>query len=109
MQFLKTLFWVMVAAVGVIFAYRNWLPVEIQLWGGLEADVKLPVLMLFAFMTGFLPLFLFHKASRWQLKRKLDNLQRALEEARALNAPNSEETTGQESDAALSGLQLKLP
>ena len=83
MQFLRTLFWVVVAAVGVIFAYRNWVPVEIQLWGGLEADVKLPLLMLFAFLIGFVPIFTLHKATRWRLKRKLDNMQRALEEARA--------------------------
>lgn len=91
MQFLKTLFWVVVAAVAVIFAYRNWIPVEIQLWGGLEADVKLPVLMLFAMLFGFVPMFLVHKASRWQLKRKLDNMQRGLEEARAQFAQVSEE------------------
>ncbi len=83
MQFLKTLFWVVVAALAVIFAYRNWVPAEIELWGGLEADVKLPVLLLIAFLLGYVPLFLVHKASRWRQKRKLDNVQRALEEARA--------------------------
>jgi len=89
MQFLRTLFWVVVAAVGVIFAYRNWVPAEIQLWGGLEADVKLPLLMLFAFLIGFVPIFVLHKATRWRFKRKLDNVQRALEEARTQLAHQS--------------------
>jgi lipopolysaccharide assembly protein A len=83
MQFLRTLFWVVVAVVAVIFAIRNWTPVVVHLWGGLEADIKLPVLLLIAFLVGFLPWFLLHKATRWQLKRKLEGVQRALEEERA--------------------------
>ena len=82
MQFLRTLFWVVIAVVAVVFAIRNWTPVVVHLWGGLEADIKLPVLLLIAFLIGFLPWFLLHKATRWQLKRKLESVQRALEEAR---------------------------
>ena len=44
MQFLKTLFWVALAVILVLFASVNWTPVTIKLWGGLEADVKLPAL-----------------------------------------------------------------
>jgi len=87
MHFLRTLFWVVVAVVAVVFATRNWTPVVVHLWGGLEADVKLPVLLLIAFLFGFLPWFAIHKATRWQLKRKLEVAQRALEEERARNAP----------------------
>ena len=46
MQFLKTLFWVALAVILVLFARANWTAVTLKLWGGLEADVKLPVLML---------------------------------------------------------------
>ena len=111
MQFLRTLFWVVVAAVGVIFAYRNWVPAEIQLWGGLEADVKLPLLMLFAFLIGFVPVFVLHKATRWRFKRKLDNMQRALEEARAQLAHQSgvsEEQDGMTDLLSPSGSNPKL-
>jgi lipopolysaccharide assembly protein A len=78
MQFLKILFWVVVAIVATIFAVNNWRPVEINLWGGLKADIKLPVLMGGAFLLGFLPWFILHKATRWRLRRT----QRQLEEAR---------------------------
>jgi hypothetical protein len=46
MQFLRTLFWVVLAVVAVIFAVNNWSQVTINLWGGMQADAKLPVLLL---------------------------------------------------------------
>jgi uncharacterized integral membrane protein len=72
MQFLKTLFWVIVAVVAVLFFYTNWQPVTLKLWGGLEADVKLPLLVLIAFLLGFLPTFIIYRARLWALQRRLD-------------------------------------
>lgn len=72
MQFLKTLFWVIVAVIVVLFASVNWTPVTLKLWGGLEADVKLPVLVLAAFLLGFVPMLLIHRARLWTLRRRLD-------------------------------------
>jgi putative membrane protein len=72
MQFLKTLFWVIVAVVMVLFASANWQQVTINLWGNLQADVKLPVLVLAAFLLGFLPTFLLYRARLWALQRRLD-------------------------------------
>lgn len=40
MSFLKTLFWIVLSTVVVLFSINNWLPVTINLWGGLEADFK---------------------------------------------------------------------
>jgi uncharacterized integral membrane protein len=71
MQFLKTLFWVVLAIVLVLFAKANWSAVTINLWGGLQADVKLPILVLFSFLLGFLPVFLLYRARTWTLKRQL--------------------------------------
>jgi putative membrane protein len=76
MQFLKTLFWVAVAVTMVLFASVNWEPVTIRLWGGLEADVKLPVLVLAAFLLGFLPMLAVHRARMWSLKRRIENFER---------------------------------
>jgi lipopolysaccharide assembly protein A len=71
MNFLKTLFWVVVAVSLAIFATRNWNDVTISLWGNLQADVKLPVLLLLIFLIGFLPTFLILRGRIWNLKRKL--------------------------------------
>jgi uncharacterized integral membrane protein len=73
MQFLKTLFWVVLAIVLVLFAKANWSAVTINLWGGLQADVKLPILVLFSFLLGFLPIFLLYRARTWTLKRRLES------------------------------------
>jgi uncharacterized integral membrane protein len=75
MQFLKTLFWVVFAIVLVLFAKANWTPVTINLWGGLQMDVKAPVLVLISFLAGFLPLFLIMRGRIWNLKRRLESNQ----------------------------------
>ncbi|SNS41182.1 Protein of unknown function [Sphingomonas laterariae] len=87
MQFLRTLFWVVVAVVAVIFATRNWNTVTINLWGGLRADVKLPLLIFGAFFVGLVPLWVLHRTTRWTLRRRLDSAERALAEARGHDAP----------------------
>ena len=72
MQFLKTLFWVILAVVLVLFARANWTMVTLDLWGGLQADVKLPVLVIGAFLLGFVPTLVIYRARLWSLKRRLE-------------------------------------
>jgi uncharacterized integral membrane protein len=76
MYFLKTLFWVILAVVAVIFSLRNWAPVPINLWAGLIAEVKLPVLVVASILIGFVPTYTVHRAKLWRLKRRIDNLER---------------------------------
>ena len=83
MQFLRTVFWVLVAVLVVLFATRNWTPVTVSLWANLQADIKLPVLLLIAFLLGWLPTWLIHRARLWTLNRRLD----AFERQRAGTAP----------------------
>ena len=72
MQFLKTLFWVIVAVVVVLFGYTNWHQVPLKLWGGLEADVNLPFLLSIMFLLGFLPTFFVYRTRLWSLRRRFD-------------------------------------
>ena len=76
MQFLKTLFWVALAVGLVLFASVNWHSVTVTLWGGLAADIKLPVLVLGAFLLGFLPTFLLYRARMWTMRRRMEGLER---------------------------------
>jgi uncharacterized integral membrane protein len=62
MQFLKSLFWVLLAVLVVLFASRNWSDVTLNLWGDIQADVKIPVLLLVIFLLGFLPTWLVMRA-----------------------------------------------
>lgn len=76
MEFLKTLFWVALAVGLVLFAVVNWHPVTVTLWGGLQADVKLPFLVLISFLLGFLPMFALHRARMWSMRRRLEGFER---------------------------------
>jgi uncharacterized integral membrane protein len=76
MQFLKTLLWVTVAVVLVLFGSANWNAVTVQLWGGLQVDIKLPILVLAAFLLGFLPTLILYRARMWSLRRRLEGLER---------------------------------
>ena len=76
MQFLKTLFWMVLAVSVAIFATRNWRDVTIDLWGPLQADIKLPILMGLMLLLGWLPTWLIMRGRLWQVKRKLMLLER---------------------------------
>ena len=76
MQFLKTLFWMVLAVSVAIFATRNWRDVTVDLWGPLQADIKLPILMGLMLLLGWLPTWLIMRGKLWQAKRKLMLLER---------------------------------
>ncbi len=82
MQFLRTVFWVALAVVGMIFAFNNWTPVTIRLWSGIVLDTRLPVVLLAVFLIGLVPPLILHRATRWTLTRRLDAAQRSLDETR---------------------------
>ncbi len=87
MQFLRTLFWVILAVVGAVFSLNNWTPVTINLWAGIVLDTRLPVLLLVTFLLGLLPVLILHRATRWSLRRRLESANRALTETRVTAEP----------------------
>jgi lipopolysaccharide assembly protein A len=87
MQFLKTIFWVTMAVIAVIFSSNNWTEVEISLWANMVWETKLPVPLLIAFLIGLLPTLLLYRTTRWRLRRKLDSTEKAL--ASVQSAPAS--------------------
>ena len=87
MHFLKTLFWVVLAVAIVLFSSANWTTVTLNLWGGLAADVKLPFLVLVAFLLGFLPTFAYYRARLWRYERRLGNYERQVVTESAPAAP----------------------
>ena len=76
MQFLKTLFWVLIAVIVALFATRNWSDVTLNLWDDIQADIKLPILLLTVFLIGFLPIWLVMRARIWSLRRRVDAMER---------------------------------
>jgi lipopolysaccharide assembly protein A len=77
MQFLRTTFWVAIAVILAIVASENWRDVTLDLWGNIQLDIKIPVLLGLIFLVGFLPPFLIMRARLWQLRRRLESLERA--------------------------------
>ena len=90
MHFLKTLFWVLVAVLVVLFASRNWADVTLNLWDDIQADVKIPVLLLVFFLIGFLPTWLLMRARLWSCRRRLEALERTRASVLAAPAPVEE-------------------
>ena len=76
MQFLKTVFWVLVAVLIALFARANWNPVTLNLWSDIQAETKLPMLVLVGFLLGWLPTWLIMRARIWTLRRRLEAMDR---------------------------------
>lgn len=84
MQFLKMLFWCLLAFVAAVFTFGNWTTVTLQLFGGLVMEINLPLLLLIAFLAGCLPTLAYQHWLRWRLRQRLAVAERALETERAL-------------------------
>lgn len=82
MQFLRTIFWVILAVLAAVFSFANWTTVALN-FGSYVVETKLPVILLIAFLIGLAPALIVHRATRWSLRRKLDAAHRTLEETRA--------------------------
>lgn len=76
MQFLRTLFWVVVAALVVYLGMRNWHHVTLNLWGDIQADIRAPILLGLMFLIGFLPPYLILRARIWGLNRRIESYDR---------------------------------
>ena len=83
MQFLKYLFWCLLAFLAAVFTFGNWFSVDIHLWGGLIAQVNLPFLLLVTFLAGLLPTLLYHATARYRLRQRLQTTERTVEALRA--------------------------
>lgn len=98
MQFLRTIFWVLLAVVAVAFGMKNSGYVTLSFWEGYAADVRLPLLLLIVFLLGLIPPWLLHRVTRWTMGRKLEAANRQLIETRSVLEP-----------AAISGRAESLP
>ena len=83
MQIIRTILWVLLLVALLLFSAINWDDVKVVLWPNTDpaltivADTKIPVLVLLSFVIGFVPMWLYHRASKWTLQRKIANLENA--------------------------------
>ena len=71
MRFLRILFWLVVLVLVTLFAAENWRDVTIALWGNLEAEVKIPILVVLVFLLGFLPTWLIYRTKLWRSENRV--------------------------------------
>ena len=83
MQFLKILFWCLLAFLAALFTIANWTSIPVHLPGDLVADINLPFLLLVTFLLGLLPTLGWQAARRWRLRQRLTACERVLAETRA--------------------------
>ena len=69
MRFLRLLFWSFLALLALMFLVRNWNDVTLDLWGNLQAEVKLPLLLLVAFLLGWVPTAIAWRLRLWRVRR----------------------------------------
>ena len=87
MQFLRTAFWVVLAVAIALFCKANNRPTEIKIWGDIVWETRIWFPMLIAFLAGVLPFWIMARTTRWRMKRRLENTERALVAATATAAP----------------------
>ena len=77
MQVVRTIVWVLLVVALALFSFANWVPVTLRLWDGVLIDTMLPALVITAFALGFVPMWLIHRAAKWQLRRRITALESA--------------------------------
>lgn len=77
MQIVRTIVWVLLLAALLLFSALNWIPVEVKIWQGLVVETKIPALVVIAFLIGLVPMWLLHRATKWQLNRRIASLESA--------------------------------
>ena len=81
MRILRTIIWIIALFGFLIFAIYNWQPVELTLWQNLVLETKLPVLVVLAFLIGFVPMWALHRSVTWGLNRRIRALENSLKQA----------------------------
>ena len=75
MQIVRTIVWVLLLVLLVIFSINNWNVVPVKIWEGLILETKVPALVVISFLLGLLPMWLLHKISAYNARRKISSLQ----------------------------------
>ena len=77
MQIIRTIVWVLLLVVLLIFSINNWNPVEVKIWEGLVLETKIPALVVISFLVGLIPMWLLHRGKVFYLNRRIGSLETA--------------------------------
>ena len=89
MQFVRTIIWVLLLFALLAFSFFNWQSVEVKIWNNLVLETKLPALVIVSFLMGLIPMWLIHRGSKWQMKRRINALETAASRLSASTAAST--------------------
>ncbi|MEO0462136.1 MAG: LapA family protein [Pseudomonadota bacterium] len=78
MQIVRTIIWVLIAAALVLFSVFNWKSAEVTIWDGIIWETRLPAVVIIAFLMGLVPMWLYHRGSKWSLNRRIRSLENSI-------------------------------
>ena len=91
MQIVRTVIWVLLLVALLVFSIANWEPtVTVRIWEGLVVDTKIPAIVVVSFLIGFVPMWLYHRATSWRQKRRIHSLDASLHSAQATQMTQAE-------------------
>ena len=87
MQIVRTIAWVALFAVLLIFTIGNWdQRVVVRIWEGIVWETRLPAVVIVSFLLGLLPVWALHRATKWRMQRRIRTVENAARNV-ALSAP----------------------
>ncbi len=87
MQIIKTVLWVLIAVIVVIFAMNNREQVTLTIWDGMVWETRLYFVIVGAFLAGLVPTWLLYRGTRWRANRRISTLETTIEAQRPKPAP----------------------
>jgi lipopolysaccharide assembly protein A len=84
-QIIRTLIWIAVTIVLVAFIAMNWERAPVNIWpletGYLYFQWPVGVIGLVFFLLGLVPMWLYHRAGKWRLQRRIAALEQSVRAA----------------------------
>ncbi len=87
MQIVRTIIWVLILVLLLLFTINNWRPIEVKIWEDLVLETKVPALVIFSFLLGLVPVWLYHRGAVWRFNRRIAALEGAARSAALSSAP----------------------
>ena len=97
MHIVRTIVWVLLAVWGLFFIGMNWgEPVPVVFWpvpidNKLMVEQPVSLVAIIFFLLGLVPVWLYGRAQKWMLKRRIRSLENAARTAVVTTAPPSAE------------------
>ncbi len=76
MQIVRTIVWVLLLALLLVFTWANWEPkITVHIWRDLLWETRLPAIVVISFLLGLLPMWLLHRITAYAARRRISSLE----------------------------------